>query len=119
MLVAVQAGDSIASQMVERHRADDVIVHRFGDCDEPADIGAAPAAAEATAATVGAALTAANAAGKRAVLLVCPAAASLEAEMAALKEAHAAVTASGRPYAAIFASQPVRPPAASCFRQNA
>ena len=43
------------------------------------------------------------------VVLVCSEASSLAAEMEALKEAHGAVTASGRPHAVIFATQRVRP----------
>ena len=100
---------------MKRLPRDDVAVHQLGDCDVPADSGAAPAAEEAIAATVGAALEAAHAAGQRAVLLVCPAAASLEVEMAVLKEAHGAVSASGRPYAAILATQPVCSSVASCI----
>ena len=114
----VQAGDSIAGDVVERLRADDSAVHRFGNCGCESEGDAAPTAAEATAKTIGAALTAAHAAGQRAVLLVCPAAATLEAEMAALKEAHGAVTASGQPYAAVFATQPVRPAVAGCIQQS-
>ena len=45
------------------------------------------------------------------VLLVCPGAASLEDEMAALKDVHGAVTASARPHAVLFATQRVRPQA--------
>ncbi len=41
------------------------------------------------------------------MLLVCPGAASLAAEMEALKEAHSAMTASGRPHAVVFATQRV------------
>ena len=43
------------------------------------------------------------------VLLVCPGASTLAAEMEALQEAHGAVTASGRPHAVVFATQRVGP----------
>lgn len=59
---------------------------------------------------VAAALGEAEAAGKPAVLLACPAEAeSLEAEVAALEAAHAALKAWGKPHVVLYASQPVRP----------
>lgn len=92
----------LAADLADRVGKASASLHHFGACGLAAG---KPLSGEGVAAALGGT----EAAGKPAVLLVCPAEAeSLAAEVAALEVAHAALKAWGKPHMVLYASQPVR-----------